>query len=296
MVAKLKKLPTFERIDEPPIMQFMPRDGWILEAVHRHEGFLSEGQIARLHFKGVNLRTVRERLGKLYQNGFLARPDKQWRAMLPEMIYWLGVRGAEYIAGLSGELPTPALTRPPPRGLVPHNLLLNDVRIAIGSALLPGMEIERWVSEREFQRRTDTVKYSNGGKVESRQVKPDGYGQIVYNKTRFRFLLELDRGNEDVGRFMREKVYPGVAYVTSDEYGERFGFKQGRWLVVTTSSKHAVNLRNAAAVIGDATKCFYFTTLESALQKNPLTDPIWLWPLSKESGALFGSQAFETKN
>ena len=41
---------------------------------------------------------------------------------------------------------------------------------------------------------------------------------------------------EDNPRFGEEKVLPGIAYVRSEVYAQRFGDKSGRWLVVTTDS------------------------------------------------------------
>jgi len=47
---------------------------------------------------------------------------------------------------------------------------------------------------------------------------------------RFQYLLEIDRSTEDNQRFLREKILPGLAYLKSEAYAERFGHRSGRWL------------------------------------------------------------------
>jgi hypothetical protein len=106
-------------------------------------------------------------------------------------------------------------------------------------------------------------------------------------------LLELDRGTEDNPRFVREKVLPGLAYLRSEAYRNRFGSNSGRWLVVTTSERRVTNMRRQveAATVGEAVP-FYLTTLEQATAGNVLFDPIWVRPGLNQPGALLGTQAF----
>ncbi len=56
-------------------------------------------------------------------------------------------------------------------------------------------------------------------------------------KHHIRYLLEIDRSTEDNPRFFREKILPGLAYIKTKAYEERFGHRSGRWLVVTTGEK-----------------------------------------------------------
>jgi hypothetical protein len=93
---------------------------------------------------------------------------------------------------------------------------------------------------------------------------------------RSRLLLEIDRATEDNPRFAREKVKPGIAYLRSDAYEKRFGYKSGRWLVVTTSEKRLMNMKRQAEIAGgkDA-KVFYLTTFAHAKATTILTEPIW---------------------
>jgi hypothetical protein len=42
--------------------------------------------------------------------------------------------------------------------------------------------------------------------------------------------LEIDRSTENIPRFLREKILPGLAYLKSEAYAERFGHRSERWL------------------------------------------------------------------
>lgn len=81
-------------------MRLTERDTRILEAIHAYDGILSFSQIQRLFFTGKS--QAEQRLKLLYQNRFINRPDKTERRRIPEMVYWLDQRGAEYVANLQG--------------------------------------------------------------------------------------------------------------------------------------------------------------------------------------------------
>lgn len=294
----MARLPVHQRVDDPPQMRLTDRDRQLLETIDRFEGLLGDYQIARLFFTGVNSRTVRDRLKLLYQNGYIERPTKHQRGGLPCMIYWLAERGMAYVAGLRGEV-VDKEPKPPRWGLVEHDLAVNDIRIAILSACsLAGAKVEEWVSSRDFWANPDEIRYQTGvERIETRKIRPDGYGVINYqNKVRSRLLIEVDRATEDNPRFVREKVIPGIAYIRSDTYRARFGANAGRWLVITTSDRRVVNMRRQAeSASGPDAKVFHFTTFERVKGANFLTDPIWSRPGIQESSPLFELQMSEIK-
>ena len=89
-------------------------------------------------------------------------------------------------------------------------------------------------------------------------------------------MLELDRATEDNPRFAREKVRPGLAYLRSKAYKDRFGFQTGRWLVVTTGERRMQNMKHQAELaIGTDARVFYFTTYGQIRPDTLLTAPIW---------------------
>src|SRR4051812_22840109 len=117
----------------PRPMYLTGRDKHILEAIHAHDGMLGAEQIRRLFFN--SWRVTRERLSKLYQNGYIARPDRRQRAALSDMIYWLSEQGAEIVAGLRGQALDEFKWRKTPRwALVEHDLAVNTFRIDVNEA------------------------------------------------------------------------------------------------------------------------------------------------------------------
>ena len=68
---------------------------------------------------------------------------------------------------------------------------------------------------------------------------------------------------------------PGLAYLRSEAYRQRFGYGSGRWLVVTTGARRMHNLKcQAERVAGQEAKVFYFTA-EKVRPETVLTGPIW---------------------
>ncbi|MBL8163272.1 MAG: replication-relaxation family protein [Anaerolineae bacterium] len=277
-VTAPKRLSVFTRSDQPPLMRLTERDKRILEAIHAYDGILADYQIQRLFFTGRTQMQTRTRL--LYQHGYLARPDRRHRALLPSMVYWLGERGAAYVAGLDGQSIQEFTYRREPRWQqVEHDLAVNDVRIALTQACVrhPHLLLEEWLPQSEFWAHPDRVEYTDlTGKRLARRVRPDGYCVILSGDRRFRLLWEIDRSTEDNPRFVREKVLPGIAYIRNPAYVARFGHPSGLWLIVTTSERRLRNMkRQTEQAAGDNAHLFYFTTIEQIAADTVLSAPIW---------------------
>lgn len=287
-------LPIYERAQVPPPIQLTSRDKAFLTTIYRFEGILADYQIKRLFFDSTP--RMMARMSLLYHNGYVARPTKQQRAQLSYNVYWLDSKGIEYIASEEGVEPRELLWRKPGErwSLVPHDIELNDVRIAVTEALksLPGTELTDWISSLSFWRDYDTVIFADrNGKTHRRYIRPDAAFHITSpsnEKTRHsQLLLELDRSTEHNPRFVREKVIPGIAYIHNQEYRERFGVNAGRWLVVTKSERRLANMLRQTATIPEAHKYFYFTTLQAALTPGAFfTQPIWRRPATETQVAL----------
>lgn len=259
-------------------MQLTDRDIRILKAVHAYDGVLADYQIQRLFFTGKS--QMQHRTMLLFQHGYLNRPDRRQRAALPCLVYWLSKKGAAFVAGLSGEDGSSSYWRRPPRwNQIMHDLALNDLRIILTTACErhQGLTLDTWLGQREFLADTDQITYRDRtGRERRRLMRPDGYFVIRMGKPHFPFLLELDRRTEDNPRFMREKVYPGVAYLGSPAYVTRFGYNAGRWLVVTTGTRRRDNMkRQAERAVGAQAALFYFTTFDQIRPETVLTEPIW---------------------
>jgi len=260
-------------------MLLTERDKRIMETVHAFDGVLADYQIRRLFFTGE--RQTRGRLSMLFQHGYLEKPSRAQRAGLPCMVYWLGKRGATYVAGLQGlglkEFP---YRREPRWAQLAHDLAVNDFRLDVMEACQESSDfnLEQWIPEGEFWAYPDRVEYrqANGQKAR-RLIRPDGFFVIKRGRHYSRLLLEIDCATEDNPRFAREKVLPGVAYLRSREYKQRFGFQSGRWLVVTTSERRMHNLKQQTEIAaGKDAQVFLFTTADKVTRQSVLNDPIWL--------------------
>jgi len=289
-----RRVPRFARTDLSVPMQFTTRDGRILEAIHSFDGVLSDHQIHALFFQGRQQRVMQHRMMLLYQHGYVKRPTLRQRSAIPTMVYWLDERGAAYVAGLAG-LPVAEFSyRTEPKwATLEHDLAVNDFRIAVIQACHqhPSLSLEEWLPQGEFWAHPDKVVYHDiTGQQAQRYIRPDGYFIIREQERISRLLLEVDRATEDQPRFSREKVLPGLAYVTSETYKARFGYNAGRWLVVTTSERRLRNMKaQTERAAGKDARAFYFTTFDRITSDSILTDAIWLRGGGEQPTALFTS-------
>jgi hypothetical protein len=211
---------------------------------------------------------------------------------LGETIYWLNRNGASLVARLQGQTLSRFKWRKKPRSSqIAHDLRVNDFRIAVreGCQLQPDLQLEMWLPESEFSSQPDRISFeTSAGKKASRTVRPDGYFTIKRqsgsNKP-FSFLLEIDMGSEDNPRFAREKVRPGVAYLKSEQYAERFGQPFGRYLVVTSGERRMHNMK-AQAERNGGSGIFYFSTFADLATGCVLTAPLWLLAGHQERRAI----------
>ena len=275
MAIQEDRLPKYGRVSNPPPMRVTERDKRILEAIHNYDGMLGFFQIKRMFFTGKS--QTEQRMKLLYQHKYVNRPNKDLRRRLPEMIYWLDSRGAQIVASLQGTPFNQFSWRKEPRKFqVEHDLAVNDFRLDVIEACNnePKVEIETWVPEREFWSYPDTIFYEHGERTLKRKIIPDGYFSLLTPENRIRYLIEIDRSTEDNPRFVREKILPGLAYIKSKAYEERFGHRSGRWLVATTSDKRMKNMLNQARR-GKTKGLFYFTTYDQLNVNTLLFTPIW---------------------
>ncbi len=279
MIGETGRLPTYQRAQDPPGWRFTTRDKYILEAIHAFDGMLGDYQIKRMFFTG--LRKTQGRLSLLFHHGYVARPDRRRRASLPCMVYWLDKRGAGYVAGLSGQRIPGFRYRKTPYWLrIEHDMRVNDFRLDVIRACMfsPTLGLEQWIGQEEFWAYPDTVEYrQSNGTYAKRRIRPDGFFSIYTNGQRHRLLVEIDMATEDNPRFAREKVTPGIAYLRSKVYRQRFGGSgSGRCLVVTTGRRRMLNMkRQAETTAGHDAQVFCFTTFDQVTPDTVLTAPIW---------------------
>ncbi len=275
MTESPSRLPRYGRAANPPNMRITARDTRILEAIHAFDGMLGFSQIRRLFFTGES--QAEERMKLLYQHRYVNRPNQNQRRYFPEMVYWLDRKGAELVASLNSVSLAELGWRKEPRWFqVEHDLAVNDFRLDLIDACQanPEITLETWVPESEFWTYADTVTYSYNDHKLQRRVRPDGFFMLSTERNRIRYLLEIDRSTEDNPRFLREKVLPGLAYLDSPAYEQRFGHHSGRWLVVTTGPRRMANMLSQARR-ANTKGLFYFTTYDQLNVETILMMPIW---------------------
>ena len=295
----------FERSSSPVPMRFQARDGQILEAIQRYDGVLARRQVQALFWRNANPKTMERRLSLLFHNGYLNMPSLEQRRIypIPEPVVWLGWRGVLYVARqLEIEVSDPLSSnenqlrilekklraaglrwqREPRWSQLGHDIALNDFRMAIEQAVnhWPSLELEQWIPEGEFLSNMDVIQL----KHRSKGVRPDGFFTLVdhlrlinRSPAKARFLLEFDNGTHPVTRFGRDKAIPGMAYIRSQAYRDRFGFNSGRWLVVCQSERRMAHLKEQTEkVLGKNAGYFFFTFMEKVDAMSVLNKPIWL--------------------
>ena len=257
-------------------MRLTARDQRILEAIHAYDGMLGFSQIQRMFFTGKS--QTEKRLMLLYQNRYLNRPNKEERRRIPEMVYWLDKRGAGIVAGRNSTPLKDFFWRKQPRWFqVEHDLAVNDFRLNMVEACHydPATRLTTWTPESEFWSYPDKISYQYQNKEIKRNIRPDGFFMLTLpSGPIIRYLLEIDRSTEDNPRFYREKILPGMAYLRSDAYKERFGHRSGRWLVVTTGKRRLANMLRQARR-AKTKGLFYFTTFDQVAPDSLIYSPIW---------------------
>lgn len=294
-----------KRKASPNPMRFQSRDGEIIQAIYKYDGVLSRRQIKQLFWPSASVKTMERRLTLLYHNGFLNIPNADQRRInpIPEPVVWLGWRGILYMVH-EMDLEVEALSkinenqlrklekslrsidlrwqREPRWSQLGHDIAVNDFRLAVEKAVhyWPSLSLEKWIPEGKFFTNMDTVTVGKRKKG----VRPDGFfvlvdhmRQINNSPAKARFLLELDNSTHPVTRFGRDKAIPGLAYIRSKAYKDRFGYNSGRWLVVCRSEQRLQNLKaQTEKVLGKPASNFLFTTLDQASPMHVLNRPIWL--------------------
>ena len=305
-------------------MRLQERDIQIMIAIYRNEGILAVRHISQLFWPGKTLRAVQRRLSILIKNEYLGRPTrKDYKTRpIPEPVCFLDWKGILDVAQMMGVIIQPpkkinetnlrdlqiALrkqnvrwVREPRWSLLRHDIAVTDFRYGLESSIKKLQEyvLKNWLSDYVFRSDPDEVTYrivSRDGSIISKKknIIPDAYFEIIdqrqpeqEERLRARFLLEMDMATHDRNRFCNDKAIPGVAYIKSTAYRQRFGSNNGFWLVVCVSERRMKFLKNKVVEMtaGESNK-FFFTTLNQATEEDILMAPIWLHGAGDQPRAL----------
>jgi hypothetical protein len=257
----------------------------ILQTIHKYEGMLGFKQIQRLSF--ASPRTTRRYLTPLWQSGYIRRVSEKERMALDDMPYWLAPKGAKLIAQLRRiEYGALQWYKKPRQRMFAHDFAVNDFRLDVEEAVARTESAnfaDLWYSSRDFGSDYDRIEYTDeNDKKQKRGVVPDGFFVFSYDGYKYPSFVEIDRQTEDNTRFGREKILPGVAYLSSKEYDKRFGYgASGRFLIVTTSENRVKNMMQQTVKVLEKiskskhTQQFLYTTFDAVNANTVLTEKIW---------------------
>ena len=275
-MSQRRRAKRHERLDPPPPMRMTPRDLAVIEAVYQYR-VLSQTQIERLLFTGLNREVARRRLFLLYHNGYLERqflPTTGGLVTSP-VLYLLDKRGGEYLLQHSGytEIRWKAKDNRVGDLFLNHLLNTNTFRIEITlAATHHRCPIEVWIDDTTLHQDYDRVRVPGAGRPVA--VRPDGYFRIpVPGSKPMHFFLELDRGKMDLGRF-KEKMQAYQVYAQTGLALARFNTKNYRVLTVTLDEARRESLRRATADAGGANR-FWFGVLENLTADTVLSELVW---------------------
>jgi len=263
----------FSRTTEIVGLVLTPRDAGIVLACFDHQ-WLTRPQLQQL--SGIDgVTRINQRLRQLYDHRYLERIRAGTVGAGLQPIYLAGERAAPLI-GEARDL-SPAAVRQRLREdsgasavLLPHDLQVNDVRIALTSALQREPEItwDAWLNARECY-----DAYAPGV-----SLRPDGYFRYWRRGALHSFFLEVDRGTVSLSRW-RAKVGRYEEYRRDGFYTDRYGLQRFRVLVTVPDAARLAHLREVTAQV--AARGFWFTETEALLRDPHPRRALWS-PLAPE--------------
>lgn len=274
-----KSLPRFKRTAPTQPIQLTPRDGDIIQIIHRHR-FLRSSHITKL--LGGSEQQIIRRLQLLFHHGYLERPRAQLKYFGPggsqPIAYGLGRKGGAWLRR-QGRIAYGYLwsekNHDIGRVYLNHTLLVADIMVAVELACRQrGIRLlyENDLSSQPFHW---WVRLVGGMKL---GVMPDRVFAIEYtdatSQTRYSyFFLEADRGTMPVIRnglaqtsFFR-KLLAYEATWANKVHKRHLGIHNFRVLTVTTIATRVQSLLNACSQLKRGHGLFLFADT-SVLVKN----------------------------
>jgi len=274
----------FLRRERQSTLVLTPRDEAIILACWDHR-WLTRDQIrARVPLPGVG--RSNDRLRRLYDAGFLDRLRAGTVGSGLQPVYVVGEAAIPVIAAQTGlpERVVRARIREDAGAsavLLPHDLQVNDLRLALTQALAanPEVTLDLWLNAAEC-----LDPYSS-----QHALRPDGYFRFWHRDVLSAFFVELDRGTTSLARW-RTKCERYVEYREGGHYTARYGLTRFRVLTTVPSLQRLAQLRRTTALV--SARSFWFAELDEVLGASDPMRPVWqtvgtdgLRPLIDEEGA-----------
>jgi hypothetical protein len=179
---------------------------------------------------------------------------------------------------------------------ITHTSDLNSLRIAItGECRERGWHIPYWYSDLQLKAIKEKITILEpSGQALTLPVEQDAAFAIEQpGLPPAGFLLEYDRSTMTVERYL-QKVRAIVAYHKTGAYADRYGSNSMKVLTIVSrrqseGERRIKNLLNATAQVPGIGRRFWFTTLATFADAQPLTDSIWMIAGAGETPAAFFS-------
>jgi len=286
VLTRGRRLPLTRRDGSAPGMALQDRDKNVIMAVHEFH-YLTTTSVAGLLFKGRHTNRARERLQKLFHNGYLDRVflSNENGCGRREFVYTLGPKGREVVADEEGcfvdQVPY-GYRRQANReghGNLRHALAVAEFKVALVQACsVKGAALEDWKDEAELKingRAERVTDFKTGKDI---RFLPDAYFQLRNREGRSACcFLEMDFSTLSHRRW-RERIRAYHAYLHDGHFRRRFKMKSFRALVVTRPDyrkrSRRDNLMQTVRGEGVDGSIFLFTVLDDVCAEKALTS-VW---------------------
>jgi hypothetical protein len=286
-INKSIRRPRFRRCKETPPFQLTERDIEIVREVERHR-FLRSTHVSLL--LDAPHKKICERLTHLYHAGYLDRPRSQLEYHVhgggsAHYVYALGNRGAGLLkergGAVQGSVDWERKNRDSTRQFLLHALSVAEFRVALavscrrrpGVRLLDPAELLQAALERTLSEQNPwkwRVRVHWNGQLAEVGVIPDYVFALILPDGRRRpFVVECDRGTMPIERSALAQtsiLRKFLAYEATRVHGVhtgRFGWKNFRVLVTTSSQERLDNMRDLVNRTMGHSPLFLFATLSS---------------------------------
>jgi Replication-relaxation len=255
----------YARRAAPPPLVLTPRDLAIIVACWEHRWLTRLQLQALLGTPGVT--RMNQRLRRLYDHGYLERRRTGTVGGGLQPIYLAGRQSTPFLAAQM-DRPEAAIRerlREDARAsavMLPHDLQVNDLRIALTAAIRRRGELDGWLNAAEC---FDPF-------APNHSLRPDGYFRFWRDPVLYAFFLEVDRGTASLGRW-QAKVARYLDYRESGAYTRRY--ELSRFRVLTTAPSPARLAHLVAATRERTDRGFWFALTEAVLKDDALEAPIW---------------------
>lgn len=260
------------------------RDYEVLKLLHRYRYLRSSFIHA---FVGGSEHTLKWRLRKMYDEGYIARPQQQMYTAdfnYKPLIYELDRKG-EAVLSENGDLsPFYRITTRPgreaPRHQYLHDLMICDIMASIELGIKKEKKLKLMTVHEILERASEAAKNSTKPltiKTSLGTLTPDAVFGIIYPTGTIFYMLEADRNNEPIrrkrlGSSYQSKLNRYTEVIRGGLYKRHYNMKSGMVaLHVTTNETHMENLIDAS--INAEFNLFKTMTSLGEFQKTPAPTP-----------------------